>query len=97
VGHIPGRTVSIGFQFLHVDRHRKVGYASVGQRRPASQIRNILDVVRTHNARVVGRHIDEKLVQLDILLAVRVDEVVVLKSGDRQHRLSIQFRVIKTV
>lgn len=47
--------------------------------------------------RVVGRHIDEKLVQLDILLAVSVDEVVVLKPRDRQHRLSIQFRVIKTV
>jgi hypothetical protein len=72
-------------------------YASLGKRCPASQIRNILDVVRTHNACVIRCHIDEKLVQLDVLLAVSVDEVVVLKPRDRQHWLSIQFRVIKTV
>jgi hypothetical protein len=95
--NVSRRTVSIDLQLLHVDRHRQVRYASIGKCCPASQIRNILDVVRTHNACVVCRHIDEKLVQLDVLLAVSVDEVVVLKPRDRQDWLSIQFRVIKTV
>jgi hypothetical protein len=47
--------------------------------------------------RALCRHIHKQVVQLDILLAVRLDEVVELKACDGQHRLSIQFRVIKTV
>jgi hypothetical protein len=89
MGYVPWRTVPIDLQLLHVNWNCQVRYTSIGQCCPASQISNILDVVRTHNACVVCRHIDENLVQLDILLAVSVDEVVVLKPRDRKHRLPI--------
>ena len=46
---------------------------------------------------VVDAHVHEKLVELDVLLRVRVDQVVELKAGDRQHRLAVELGVVEAV
>src|ERR1051326_1492636 len=52
---------------------------------------------RPHNSLVIGGDIKVELVEGDILLRVRPDEIVELKSGDRQNRLAVELRVIKTI
>ena len=83
--------------FLNVDGYCDVRHASVDQRSPACKICDILDMAWSHDTRVVNRHIHEYLIQFDILLGMRVHEIVVLKSRDRQNRRAIQLRVIQAI
>ena len=48
-------------------------------------------------ARVVDGDIHENFVELDVLLGMRVDQIVILQPGDREHRLAVQFGVIQAV
>ena len=61
--------------------------AALGERGAAGEVDDVLDVRRAHDPRVVDRDIHEQLVELDILLGVRVHQVVELHAGDRQHGL----------
>jgi len=55
------------------------------------------EVRRSHHALVVGGDIHIQLVEIDILLVMRADQVVKGMAGDGQDRLQVAFRVIKAV
>src|SRR5262249_5862964 len=54
-------------------------------------------VRRTHYPRAVDRHIYEDAVEIDVLLRMRVDQVVIMVAGNREHRLPIHLGIIETV
>ena len=60
-------------------------------------IHDVDDVRGPHHALVVRRDIHKQLVQIDILLVVRSDQVVKGVAGNREHRLAIAFRIIQPV
>src|SRR5437764_7211378 len=84
-------------QFLHVDRHRHMRDAAIGEGRAAGELDDVLGVRRTHDAVVVFADIDEELVELDILLRLGGQQVVELKPGDRQYRDTVEFGVVEPV
>ena len=57
--------------------------AAIAKRRATSQIRDLLDVRRSHDARVINRDVHKNSVEIDILLRMRVDQVMVVMAGDR--------------
>src|SRR5581483_9917235 len=63
----------------------------------AGEVRHRFDVLRPHHAGVVDGDVHEKPVEIDVLLGVRVDQVVKMMSGDGQHRLAVELRVIEAV
>src|SRR5437867_10400705 len=83
--------------FLEIYRNRDVRDTSECQSRAAGQVRNIFDMTGSHDSRVVNSDIHEYFVELDILLCICVDKIVILQSGNCQNRLSIEFRVVKSV
>src|SRR5438552_16528946 len=72
-------------------------HAAIEQRRSAGEVRDVFDMCRSHDARVVLRDVHEQLVELDVLLRVGADEVVKWHPGDREHRLSVELRVVEAV
>ena len=56
-----------------------------------------LDVCRAHDPRVVNRDVHKKLVEIDVLLRMGVDQVVKMMAGDREHRLAVELGVIQTI
>ena len=53
--------------------------------------------VGPHDAFVENGDIHEKLVESHVLLRIGSDQIVKLQPGDREHRLSVEFRVIEPV
>ena len=74
-----------------------MGDPPVGKRGSTSQLDGVLDMVRTHDLRVVDADVDEQAVEFDVLLSEGVEQVVKLQAGNRQHRLAVEFRIIETV
>ncbi|HSC30542.1 MAG TPA: hypothetical protein VLD17_02370 [Gemmatimonadaceae bacterium] len=70
---------------------------AAGERRLDRLVHHVVDVRRPHDALIVGSHVHEQLVEIDVLLIMRSDEIVERVSRDRQHRLSIALRVIEPV
>ena len=91
------RAQRIGRHFLHIDRHRHMRDAAIGERGAASQLDDILDMRRAHDAVVVFADVDEELVELDILLGLGVQQVVELQTGDRQYRNTVELGVVEPV
>ena len=56
-------------------------YAAIGKRSAAGQLGNIFDVFSPHAARIVNTDIREELVELHILLAMSLSQVVELHAG----------------
>ena len=96
-GNVSLRAFTLDLTVLQVDRKRDVRDAAIEQRRPAGEVRHVLDVRRSHDAHAVFRDVHEDLVELDILLRVRPDQVVVGHSGDCEHRLPVELRIVQTV
>ena len=94
---VPLRPLSVDLALLQVDRKGDMRYAAIEQCRPARQVRDVLDMCRPHDSRVVLRDIHEELVELDVLLREGADEVVKGHPRDRQHRLAVEFRVVQPV
>ena len=104
IGHMPGDislapSIAFGFDFklLEVDGNAEVRDAAIGQRGAAGQFRDILHVRRAHAARVVYADVLEQLVELHVLLRARVCEIVKLHARDGEHRLPVQFGVVKAI
>ena len=55
-----------------------MGDAVICQGRAAGQVGDVLDVSRTHNAFIKDGHVDEQLVESDILLCIRSDQIMEL-------------------
>jgi hypothetical protein len=83
--------------FLCVDGDRNVGDAAIRQRWPARKGNNVFDMACAHDSGVVDGNIHEHLIQLDILLSMRLNEIVILQPRDREHRLPVQLRIVKTI
>ena len=71
---------------LHVDRDGDMRHAAIGERGPAGERHDILDMRRAHDPRVVDGDVHEKLVELHVLLRVGVEQIVELQAGDGEHR-----------
>ena len=75
--------------FLQVNRESDVSHSVVRESGPTRQVGNILHVRRAHDAFVENCDIHEEFVERHILLRKCADEIVKLKTGDRQYWLGI--------
>ena len=64
---------------------------------PKGQFCYVLGVRRTHDRVRCRRHIHEQLVERNILLRVRSDQIVKLQAGNGKHRLTIQLRIVQAI
>ena len=71
--------------------------AARGQRGLDGLVDDVDDVGRPHDPLVVGGDVHEQLVEVDVLLVVRADQVVEGVAGDRQHRLAVALGVVEAV
>ena len=60
-------------------------------------VRHVIDVVRSHHARIVNRYIHEHAVEVDVLLPLRVDQIMIVMARNGQHRLPIHFGIIQAI
>ena len=74
-----------------------MAHGAVAEGRAAGQIGDVADVRRSHDALVIGGHVHEDPVQVDVLLGVGADQVVKGMAGDGQHRLAVHLGIIKAV
>ena len=91
--HFPG----IDLVLLRIDRYGDVRHPTIGQRAPACQVRDVLDMIRSHDARVVHGDIHEDFIQLHVLLRIGMNEVVILKAGHGKNGLSVELRIIQAI
>src|SRR5207248_6598454 len=85
------------FFFLQVHRNGDVGDAAIGERGAAGEIHDVFHVGGAHDAFVEDGDIHKKLVEGDILLGEGADEVVILQSGNGQHRRLVELGVVKAI
>ncbi len=85
------------FPLLDVLGDIDVGDGVLREGRFDSLVHDVVDVRRPHDPFVVGRHVREKLVEADILLIIRANEVVKGMAGDGQHRLAVALGVVEAV
>src|SRR5437588_4439445 len=98
MSHVAARSLFLfDLLFLQVDRERDVCHSVVGKSGSSSQVRDVLYMCRSHNAFVKNGDIHEELVESDILLSQRANEIVKLKSGDRQYWLVIELGIVQTI
>src|SRR5436189_1563603 len=94
-------SVSLGALFdlsaLRVDGEVDVGHAVTADGGAAGQMGDVLDVFRPHDSRIVNRDIHEYAVKIDVLLRVRLDQIVEMMAGDRQDRLSIELGIVQSI
>ena len=74
-----------------------MGDAAVGERRPAREVGDVLDVRGAHDALAVLRDVHEQPVEGHVLLGVGADEVVIRHAGDGKDRLAVEGRVVEPV
>jgi hypothetical protein len=82
---------------LQIDRHCDMRHAAIAERAAARELGHVLNVARAHDAVVIDARIRKQLVELDILLRIGADQIVVLKTGDGEHRLTVELRVVEPV
>src|SRR5690606_27585261 len=96
--HVPLRTLRARHGHrLHVDGYRQMRHASIGQRRAASELGGGTYMRRPHDPSIVDGDVLEKLVEVDVLLCLRVDEVMIGQPGDGEDWLSVELGIVKTV
>ena len=94
---VPLRPVGAGVHLLDVDRERDVGDATVGERCPAREVGDVLDVRGAHDALAVLRDVHEQPIKGYVLLGVGADEVVVRHAGNGKDGLAVEGRVVEPV
>jgi hypothetical protein len=82
------------FHLLYIDREADVRHGAIGERGAAGEVRQVLDVRRSHHALVILRDVHKSLVEFDVLLRESSDQVVKLHSGDGEHRSAVELGVI---
>ena len=75
--------------FLNVNGETDMSHSVIRKGGPTCQVGNVLHMRWPHDAFVEDRDIHEKLVERQILLGKCTDEIVKLKTCDRQYRLSV--------
>src|SRR5687767_3042024 len=92
-----GSLTSIDLQFLKVYRNRYMSHASLRQRCAASLVREVFYVIGSHHALVEDTCIDEKLIELHILLGEGPDQIVIMQTGESQHRLAVELGIVQPI
>ncbi len=69
---------STDFVVLHIDGNRNVRDTAIAEGGATGHADNALDVRGAHHPHVVVRDVHEDLIELDVLLRVRADEIVEL-------------------
>jgi hypothetical protein len=82
---------------LQVDWERDVADAVVGQCRSTGEVGDTLDVLGAHHPDVVLGDVGEDFVELDVLLRMGTDQIVIRKSREREHWLTIELGVVEPV
>ena len=72
-------------------------HTPIAERGTAGEVSHGFDMRKSHDARVVDRDIHKKFVEIDVLLCMCADKVMIMVAGNRQHRLSVELRVIQTI
>src|SRR5438552_11844333 len=85
------------FFFLQIYRDGDVRNAAIGERGAAGEIHDVFHVGGAHDAFVEDRDIHKKLVEGHILLGESADEVVILQSGNGQHRRLVELGVVEAI
>ncbi len=95
--HVARRPRCARLHLLDIDREREVGDPAIGERGPAGQVGDVLDVRRSHDALVELGHVHEEAVEGHVLLGVGADEIVIGHAGDGEHRLTVERGVVEPV
>ena len=95
--HVALRRLSRHILLLEVHWKGDVRDAAISERRAAGEIGDVAHVRGAHDADVVLRDVDEQLVELDVLLGMRADQIVERHAGDRQDRRAVELGVIQAV
>ena len=74
-----------------------MGNASKIQCSAAGKIRYVGDVGAAHHAGIVDRDIREEAIEVDVLLRVRVDQVVKRMSRDGENGLAIELCIVEPI
>ena len=74
-----------------------MGNTSSSQSLPAGKIGYVANMLGSHDARTIHSDIFENLIEVDILLGVRVDQIVEVVPGDGQDRLAVHFGIVQAV
>ena len=82
---------------LDVLRDRDVRDGATGSAVLIASSTTLYNVRRSHHALVVGGDVHEQLVEIDVLLIMRADQIVERVPRDRQHGLAVALRVVETV
>src|ERR1051326_3104828 len=83
--------------FLEVNRESDVSHSVVRKSGPTGQVGNILHVSGTHDAFVEHGDIHVELVERYILLGKCANEIVKLKTCNRQYGLSVELGIVESV
>src|SRR4051812_35114815 len=82
---------------LKVDGKIQMRNATPAQGGATREMCDIRNVLRSHHTCRIERHVHKNTIEVDILLRVRIDQVVEMVSGYRQDRLAIEFGIVKAV
>ena len=85
----PRQLFSIDLLFLGIDGDGDVGYTTICKGRPARQVRDVFHMAGAHDPRIVDGDVHENFVEFDILLSVRLKQIVILQPGNRKYGLSV--------
>src|SRR5438067_8955472 len=82
---------------LKIDGHRNVSDAAIGECGTDREVHYVLHMFWSHDTRIVFRHIDEEVVEFDVLLCERTDEIVILHARDREDRHVVELRIVEAI
>ena len=94
---VGGGALALGIPVLHVLRDGDVRDGAIAERGLDRFVNHIDDVVRPGDALVVGGDIHVELVEIDILLVVRADQIVKGVAGDGEHGLAVALGIVEAV
>ena len=87
----------VGRPLLYVLWYRDVRDGASRERSLDRLVDDVHDVRGTHDALIVRGDVDEELVEVDVLLVMRADEIVKCVARDREHGLTVALRVVEAV
>ena len=82
---------------LEVDRDHDVRWLAVGKGSAAGLLDDVLDMRGAHDPHRISGRVHEQFVERDVLLGEGFDQIVVLRAGDREHRLIVELGVVDAV
>src|SRR5690349_13541541 len=93
-GHISLR-VLLDLVVLEIDGKIDMRDAAPSQCGTAGDIRDLLDVRRSHDARIINGNVDICFVEIDVLLRMSIDKVMIVVPGDRKDWLPVELRIVE--